>query len=67
MQKEHIGPTATLAAAILARVKPIDGQLSNEVIASAFEAAHQALLLGIHRVEDEERRHAQQVDAQLRG
>lgn len=55
MKPEHIGPAATLAVALLARYQTAKADLPNEVIASAFEQAHQALLLGIQRVETEEK------------
>lgn len=54
MNSDLIGPAASLAAALLARHKPLDAQLTNEVIASAFEQAVQALQQGIQRVDHEE-------------
>lgn len=51
MQQELIGPTATLAAAILSKISPPHDALTEEVIASAFEEAHRALQAGIRRVD----------------
>lgn len=56
MKEELIGPTATLAAALLAKVAPMHSDFSTEVIASAFEEAYKALLEGIRRVDAEEQR-----------
>ncbi len=54
MEKELIGPTATLAAAILAKVSPMHGDVfEREVITSAFEEAYFALQEGITRVDEE--------------
>jgi hypothetical protein len=54
MKEELIGPTATLAAAILSKLEEQHTEFTNEVIASAFAQAHEALLLGIQRVEHSE-------------
>lgn len=71
MQLELIGPTATLAAAILSKISPQHDALTQEVIASAFEEAHRALQAGIRRVDaaqDEKRRKDAQshLDSQTR-
>lgn len=56
MKQELIGPTAAITAAILARFEPKRTQLPNEVIASAFQQAHEALVMGIARVDAEAKR-----------
>ncbi len=56
MKEGLIGPTATLAAAILSKVEPLHSEFTEEVIASAFEEAYKALLEGIRRVDEEEQR-----------
>jgi hypothetical protein len=56
MKQELIGPTATLAAAILARYRPLDAMLEDDVITSAFEHAHRVLRKGIARVDAEAQR-----------
>lgn len=61
MKQELIGPAASIAAAILARHAPVKAMLENDVIADAFLQAHQALLMGIARVEQEEKRPPMQI------
>lgn len=58
MKQEHIGPTATLAAAILAKLEEQHLEFTNSIIASAFVQAHQALLEGIRQVEAAEKQAA---------
>lgn len=56
MKEELIGPTATLAAALLSKVAPMHSEFSTDLMASAFEDAYKALLEGIKRVDEEEQR-----------
>ena len=51
MKTEHIGPTATLAAAILSKLEPEHHHFTREILASAFEDAYLALMDGIQRVD----------------
>lgn len=53
MEKELIGPTATLAAALLSKVEPEHSEFTPGVVASAFEDAYFMLLEGIQRVDKE--------------
>ncbi|KFJ09162.1 hypothetical protein DR66_2365 [Delftia acidovorans] len=53
IDKELIGPAATLAAAILSKVERQHSEFDRDVIASAFEEAYFTLLEGIQRVEKE--------------
>lgn len=53
MEKELIGPTATLAAAILSKLEPEHSLFTREIITSAFEDAYFSLLEGIQRVDKE--------------
>ncbi len=53
MEKELIGPTATLAAAMLSRLESQHSEFTPDIIASAFEDAYFILLEGIQRVDKE--------------
>ena len=53
MEKELIGPTATLAAAILSKVESKHSEFTRDIIASAFEEAYFTLQEGIQRVDKE--------------
>lgn len=64
MEKELIGPTATLAAAILSKVDSQHSEFSRDVITSAFEEAYWCLKEGIARVEKEEQRSAPSASTQ---
>lgn len=63
MKEELIGPTATLAAAILSKLEDQHTEFTNSVIADAFVQAHQALLLGIQQVEQSEPPRTAKVEA----
>jgi len=56
MDKDLLQPAATIAVELLRHAKTSDGNLSDEVIASAFEQAYQALQQGIQRIDAEEQR-----------
>ena len=56
MKTELIGPTASITAALLARDASVRTEIPNDVIASAFLQAHQALLMGIALVDAETKR-----------
>ena len=58
MEKELIGPTATLAAAILSKVENSHSEFTRDIITSAFEEAYFTLLEGIERVDKEIARRA---------
>ena len=53
MKQELIGPTATLAAALLSKVEPAHSEFTPGIVASAFEDAYFMLLEGIQRVDAE--------------
>ena len=53
MEKELIGPTATLAAAILSKLEPEHTEFTRDIITSAFEDAYFTLQEGIQRVDKE--------------
>ncbi|WP_159918339.1 hypothetical protein [Pantoea sp. 18069] len=53
MEKELIGPTATLAAAILSKLESEHAQFTRDIITSAFEDAYFTLQEGIQRVDKE--------------
>ena len=53
MKPELIGPTATLAAAILSKVESDHSEFDRGIITSAFEEAYFTLLEGIERVDKE--------------
>jgi|GEM_PF-4467476 len=53
IEKELIGPAATLAVAILSKVEREHSEFDRGVIASAFEEGYFTLLEGIQRVEKE--------------
>ena len=55
MKEELIGPAATLAAALLAKVADSHTEFTSGVVASAFEDAYFMLQEGIARVEKEEK------------
>ena len=54
MKPELIGPTATLAAALLSKLESQHTDFSEEVVASAFADAYNMLLTGIQKVDDQE-------------
>jgi hypothetical protein len=54
MDKDLLQPAATITVELLRRAKTSDGNLSDDVIASAFEQAYQALQQGIQRIDAEE-------------
>ena len=51
MKQELIGPTATLAAALLSKVESKHTDFTRDIVASAFEDAYLMLLEGISRVD----------------
>ncbi len=53
MEKELIGPTATLAAAILSKLEPEHTEFTRDIITRAFEEAYFTLQEGIQRVDKE--------------
>ena len=53
MKPELIGPTATLAAALLSKVEQEHTEFTPDIVASAFEDAYFMLLKGIRRVDEE--------------
>ncbi len=53
MEKELIGPTATLAAAILSKLESEHGAFTRDIITGAFEEAYFTLQEGIQRVDKE--------------
>lgn len=53
MEKDLIGPTATLAAAMLSKLEEQHSEFTPAIISSAFEDAYFTLLEGIQRVDDE--------------
>lgn len=53
IDKELIGPAATLAVAILSKVEREHSEFDRGVITSAFEEAYFTLLEGVQRVEKE--------------
>ena len=53
MEKELIGPTATLAAALLSKVENEHSEFTRDIITSAFEEAYFALQEGMRRVDKE--------------
>lgn len=53
IDKELIGPAATIAAAMLSKLESEHAQFTPGIIASAFEDAYFTLLDGIARVEKE--------------
>ncbi|MDA8521994.1 hypothetical protein [Acidovorax sp. NCPPB 4044] len=53
MIQELIGPTATLAAAILSKIENEHSEFTREIITSAFEEAYFTLLEGMDRVDRE--------------
>ena len=53
MKQELIGPTATLAAAMLSKLESQHTEFTPGIIASAFEEAYFTLLEGIQRVDKE--------------
>jgi hypothetical protein len=50
MNKELIAPAAAIAVEVLAQTKHAYGEVTDEVIASAFETAYQGLAKGIARI-----------------
>ena len=56
MDRDLIGPTATLTAALLAKVQNQHSEFTKEIIASAFEDAYWSLKAGIARVDEAERK-----------
>lgn len=59
MKQELIGPTATLAAALLSKLENSHSEFTSGIVASAFEDAYFMLQEGIARVEKEEKRRIQ--------
>lgn len=53
MEKELIGPTATLAAALLSKAEDEHSEFTRDIVASAFEEAYFMLKDGIQRVDKE--------------
>lgn len=53
MEKELIGPTATLAAAILSKLESTHDEFTRDTITSAFEDAYFTLQESIQRVDKE--------------
>lgn len=53
MEKDLIGPTATIAAAMLSKLESQHREFTRDIIASAFEEAYFTLLEGIQRVDKE--------------
>jgi hypothetical protein len=50
MDKDLLQPAATIAAQILSRVTTSDGQMTDDVIAAAFEQAYRGLELARRRL-----------------
>ncbi len=53
MKQELIGPTATLAAALLSNLEDEHSEFTPAIVANAFEEAYFMLLEGIQRVDSE--------------
>lgn len=53
MEKELIGPTATLAAALLSKAENKHPEFTRDIVASAFEEAYFMLKEGIQRIDKE--------------
>ncbi|WP_280191166.1 hypothetical protein [Delftia sp. PS-11] len=47
MNEELIAPAAVIAAEVLRQTQPIYGEITEEVIASAFAQAYRGLLAGV--------------------
>ena len=63
MKQELIGPTASLAAALLSKVEKDHGVFTQDIVASAFEEAYFMLLAGIARVDNEIKQREKLQDA----
>ena len=55
MKPELIGPTATLAAALLSKLEEAHGVFTEDIVSDAFADAYNMLLKGIQKVEEQER------------
>ncbi len=66
MKQELIGPTASLTAALLSKVEKDHDVFTQDVVASAFEAAYFMLLAGMERVDKEIKQQEKLQDAPRR-
>lgn len=63
MKQELIGPTATLAAALLSKEENDHREFTQDIVASAFEDAYFMLLEGMARVDAEVKQREKLQDA----
>lgn len=56
MNTELIAPAAAITVEVLAQTKHAYGELTEEVIASAFEQAYRGLEAGVDRIQKEDSR-----------